>query len=117
MPLSVQRAEYLTDLRIECWPPGSHRWVALEDDGTPYAAAEHLFSDDEARRELVNTVYRLRGFEMLEEQSGLCARCGRFRPLQRHHRVFRSHGGTHARSNMHMLCEACHHKAHNVRKG
>jgi 5-methylcytosine-specific restriction endonuclease McrA len=31
-----------------------------------------------------------------------------------HHRILRSHGGTHTEDNLMLLCDAHHHHAHNV---
>lgn len=37
-----------------------------------------------------------------------CEYCSRFNYLERHHRLFRSHGGLWVPSNIVMLCQGCH---------
>ena len=49
---------------------------------------------------------------VLREQDYRCARCGERKPLQVHHIVFKSHGGTDDRENLEGRCAACHDAIH-----
>ncbi len=44
----------------------------------------------------------------------LCEKCGKKRPLDWHHKVKRSQGGTDERENLIALCRECHLKEHGV---
>lgn len=53
-----------------------------------------------------------------DRAGGRCEGCGEFRPLELHHRRFRSRGGKHTVSNLVALCgwgnhTGCHGRAHN----
>lgn len=50
---------------------------------------------------------------------GLCQKCHRppdFRGLSKHHKRFRSRGGTDAESNLIWLCGFCHSQEHGIRE-
>lgn len=73
-------------------------------------------TEKEALQDLVEYVLRLRGDEVSARQGYKCARCGRVTELQRHHKKYRSHGGTHTVDNLEALCHTCHAKEHTRRK-
>jgi 5-methylcytosine-specific restriction endonuclease McrA len=110
----ISKCERLCQLRIERDPerPDIRRWLALAEDNTPYAAAEHPFSDEQARKILVGRVLSLRNAEAMERAGWSCERCGSTRNLSAHHNVFRSHGGNHSLENRTILCLGCHRLAH-----
>jgi hypothetical protein len=45
---------------------------------------------------------------------GLCG-CNANVPLERHHKVFRSHGGSDADENLVLLCKVCHGAVHGLK--
>jgi 5-methylcytosine-specific restriction endonuclease McrA len=45
-----------------------------------------------------------------------CARCQFRRPLQIHHRKYRSHGGTHQVENLEPVCWDCHRLIHETER-
>ena len=52
-------------------------------------------------------------YEAVTERSGgVCEGCSVGSGSQRHHRVFRSHGGTETIANLLVLCLTCHQQAH-----
>jgi len=52
-------------------------------------------------------------YEAVTERSGgVCEGCSSAVGTQRHHRVFRSHGGTETLANLLCLCVLCHGQAH-----
>jgi hypothetical protein len=61
---------------------------------------------------LVNSIYRIHSRKALEQHGWRCARCRRNRPLQIHHRRYRSHGGTHRVENLEPVCWDCHRLIH-----
>jgi hypothetical protein len=65
-----------------------------------------------ALEHLVNGIYRLHSRKALEQHGWRCARCKRNRPLQVHHRRYRSHGGTHRIENLQPVCWDCHRLIH-----
>jgi HNH endonuclease len=48
----------------------------------------------------------------IQEQHFRCAGCDKALPLQGHHIIFRSHGGTDRPENIEAVCAKCHHKRH-----
>jgi 5-methylcytosine-specific restriction endonuclease McrA len=52
-------------------------------------------------------------------ENGLCQNCGKppdFRGLQKHHKIFRSQGGSDLINNIEFLCGYCHSLRHNIRE-
>ncbi len=69
-----------------------------------------------ALRSLVERVLVLHSSIALKQSSGRCARCHMRRPLQIHHRKYRSHGGTHRVENLEPLCWDCHRLIHETER-
>ena len=65
-----------------------------------------------ALEHLVKGIYRMHSRKALEQHGWRCARCRRNRPLQIHHRRYRSHGGTHCIENLEPVCWDCHRLIH-----
>ena len=60
--------------------------------------------------------YKTQTEELLEKAGYRCARCNRFAPLQRDHKVKRSQGGGDENENAQMLCPKCHDEKDNQPK-
>jgi hypothetical protein len=60
----------------------------------------------------VPNVYLANSVTALKENNWRYARCHSSRPLQIHHRRYRSHGGTHTVDNLEPLCSDCHRLIH-----
>lgn len=69
-----------------------------------------------ALRAVVDRVLSLHGAIALKQNSGRCARCRLRRPLQIHHRRYRSHGGTHRVENLEPVCWDCHRLIHETER-
>ncbi len=57
--------------------------------------------------------------QMKPPDDGLCEECGLkpdFRGLQRHHKVFRSLGGSDEKDNIIFVCGRCHSKLHGTKE-
>jgi hypothetical protein len=65
-----------------------------------------------ALKALVDRVYTLHCRMALHRDGWRCARCRSSRPLQIHHRKYRSHGGTHQVDNLEPVCWDCHRMIH-----
>ena len=117
MPFSVRKAERLTGLRIERDPQKTLRWVAYNQDGTPYAAVDGIPYEDTALRALAGRVLALRRVEALERAGWRCEQCGAANILEVHHRTDRSHGGGHSGGNLSVLCDTCHQNEHKKKRG
>ena len=110
--MTKRRAEALTGYEI--------RRLSNGDDAFCYGAfsQDELLAEAEHRKEgialtlLVNLVYRIHSRQVLDQYGWRCARCGRTRLLQIHHRTFRSHGGTHRPENLEPVCWECHRRIH-----
>jgi HNH endonuclease len=79
------------------------------------AQAENRF-EELALEALVRAVYQIHCREVLQKHGWQCARCKSRRPLQIHHRCYRSHGGTHAAGNLEPVCWQCHKIIHKYEK-
>ena len=69
-----------------------------------------------ALEHLVDNIYRMHSRKALEQHGWRCARCRRNRPLQIHHRRYRSHGGTHQIENLEPVCWDCHRVIHELER-
>ena len=69
-----------------------------------------------ALRGVVDRVYALHSSMALKQNGGVCARCRLRRPLQIHHRRYRSHGGTHRVENLEPVCWDCHRPIHETER-
>ena len=52
--------------------------------------------------------------QKLREMSHSCTQCGTYKNLHAHHKIPLSRGGSNRLSNLLLLCEPCHKRAHNV---
>ena len=71
----------------------------------------------EAIEKLVDRIYKLRSLAVMKRQGYVCHECGDRKPLQIHHRKFRSKGRVDTisePSNLVALCADCHQRAHNI---
>ncbi len=84
----------------------SNKLVAQASGRVPWAAL----------RNLVHRVYSLHSRASLEQHEWRCARCKSCRPLQIHHRKYRSHGGTHTVDNLEPVCWDCHRTIHELER-
>lgn len=89
-------------------------WGAWNEENNKVAEASHR-KDSIALTLLVNAVYRVRAEQAMELAGWRCSRCGGYKPLQTHHREYRSHGRDDRMGNLEPLCSDCHEAEH--RKG
>lgn len=66
------------------------------------------FSFKDAARQLVTEVLRKLRYEIGRKQNWRCANCGEAKPLELHHVVPLSKGGTHRPENLICVCRECH---------
>lgn len=69
-----------------------------------------------AIKALVDRVYFLHSRIAMQRHDWRCARCRSRRPLQIHHRKYRSHGGTHELANLEPVCWDCHRTIHELER-
>jgi HNH endonuclease len=69
-----------------------------------------------ALKSIVDRVLQLHTAIILKQHEGRCARCRTRRPLQIHHRRYRSHGGTHRVENLEPVCWDCHKLIHETER-
>ena len=110
--MTRRKAELLTGYEIRAVASGtdSYCFGAFEADRL-VASAGHRH-ERRALMQLVNVIYQMHSRQVLDEHGWRCARCGERYLLQIHHRMFRSHGGTHRRENLEPLCSDCHRMIH-----
>lgn len=112
--MTKRKCEAVTGLAVE--QEGRKTWQALEANGAVYATAIG-YNEGKTLYLLAEAVFHKRVRELLMEVGFKCQECGSFGPLHGHHVKHRSQGGTHAKSNIRILCDACHDKAHGIRRG
>src|ERR1700722_4507591 len=106
--LTIKRAERLTGYEIRELPI-EHGQVTLGAfDGAELVLKASGRVEWTALKVLVQRVYTLHSRLALQRHDWLCARCRSRRPLQIHHRKYRSHGGTHKVDNLEPVCWDCH---------
>ena len=69
-----------------------------------------------ALRTIVDRVLSMHSATAVKQHAGRCARCRLRRPLQIHHRRYRSHGGTHRVENLEPVCWDCHRLIHETER-
>ena len=99
----------------------------LDYGAGPGMTAFGIFADEEATEPLfmsaskrpkdalnviVNWNWRRVSAIVLKRAGYACEDCRRIRPLQIHHRIFRSHGRRDIESNLLAICAPCHEKRH-----
>jgi HNH endonuclease len=112
--MTIKRAERMTGYEIRKLPAEQGRVTfGAFDDGELIAKASGRV-DWMALRSVVEIVYKLHIRIAMQRAGWRCARCKSSRPLQPHHRKYRSHGGTHRIENLEPVCWDCHRLIHEV---
>ncbi len=95
------------------WSMISYTAFEKTDTGErPYACVTARGSPASVLKKLVEEVYRTRCMEARRLAGYRCQRCHALKPLQAHHREFRSHGRRDTPENIEILCEDCHRNIH-----
>lgn len=68
-----------------------------------------------ALKDLVEKNYQRVSRLVFQRARWRCEECRLLKPLQAHHKVFRSQGRLDTEENLRALCAACHDKIHNRR--
>ena len=110
--MTIKRAERLTGYEIRELPPERDKVYFGAFDGQRLVARASGLVEWQALKELVDRVYLLHSRISMQQHGWRCARCRSRRPLQIHHRKYRSHGGTHELSNLEPVCWDCHRVIH-----
>jgi 5-methylcytosine-specific restriction endonuclease McrA len=114
--MTRKRAERLTGYEIRELPSERSLVTLGAFDGQNLVAKASGRVEWLALRAIVDRVYNLHSGMALEQHSGRCARCRSRRPLQIHHRRYRSHGGTHRVENLEPVCWDCHRLIHETER-
>jgi 5-methylcytosine-specific restriction endonuclease McrA len=114
--LTIKRAEHLTGYQIRqlSCQKGQVRFGAF--DGEEVVAQASGRVEWIALKALVQRVYLLHSRITMQRHEWRCARCRSRRPLQIHHRKYRSHGGTHQVDNLEPVCWDCHRVIHELER-
>ncbi len=114
--MTIRRAEYLTGYRIRISPAGDllRRYAAL--NGPTLVAAVRDLDERRGLRRLVKLVLAIHSRIVLAQHRWRCAHCGCSRPLEIHHKIPRSLGGTHRMENLEPACWDCHRALHRCRR-
>lgn len=108
--MTVRTAARIMAVDVDCYPtPNELGWIAeanLRDIGE--AARTEAKSKEEALEKLVDLGYRMRVLWVCRQQGWRCYNCGAVKPLEGHHKKFRSHGRVDVAANLVALCCACH---------
>jgi 5-methylcytosine-specific restriction endonuclease McrA len=114
--VTVKRAERLTGYEIRALPFERGQVTLGAFDGNELVLKASGRVEWTALKALVHRVYLLHSRISLQRHDWLCARCRSRRPLQIHHRKYRSHGGTHKVDNLEPVCWDCHRVIHEVER-
>ena len=114
--MTIKKAERLTGYEIQVLraAPGTVTLGAF--NGVELVAKDSGAVEWMALKRLVQRVFRLHSRVAIERHDWRCARCRARRPLQIHHRKYRSHGGTHQVDNLEPVCWDCHRVIHQVER-
>jgi hypothetical protein len=110
--LTIKRAERLTGYEIRELRSERGQFIFGAFDGAKLVVKASGRVEWMALKALVQRVYTLHCRIALQESGWRCARCRSRRPLQIHHRKYRSHGGTHQVGNLEPVCWDCHRMIH-----
>ena len=110
--VTIKKAERLTGYEIRELPSERGKVTLGAFDGSRLVVKTSGRVEWLALKSLVDRVYLLHSRITLERHDWCCARCKSRRPLQIHHRKFRSHGGTHQVENLEPVCWDCHRVIH-----
>jgi hypothetical protein len=114
--MTIRRAEHLTGYEIRvAAASGLFRQYSAFDVAVCVVAVRDI---DERRglRRLAKAVLAIHSRIVLARFRWRCAHCGRSRPLEIHHKLPRSLGGTHRVENLEPACWDCHRALHRVRR-
>ena len=114
--MTRKRAERLTGYEIRELPNQRGLVTLGAFDGANLVAKASGRVEWLALRAVVDRVLSLHSAIALKEHAGRCARCRLRRPLQIHHRRYRSHGGTHRVENLEPVCWDCHRLIHETER-
>ena len=114
--MTRKRAEHLTCYEIRELPREGCLVTLGAFDGPNLVARASSRVEWLALQAVVDRVYALHSFLAMKQHGGRCARCRSRRPLQIHHRRYRSHGGTHRVENLEPVCWDCHRLIHEVER-
>ena len=110
--MTIKRAERLTGYQIRELSLERGQVTLGAFDGTEMVVKASGRVEWLALKALVHLVYIRHSRIAIERHEGRCARCRSRRPLQIHHRKYRSHGGTHQVNNLEPVCWDCHRVIH-----
>lgn len=103
----------MLDAVVEPDPANRLHFIAKAFDGPKLVAVGRACCRPSAAlSDLVEKVYKIRCEEVRLRQKYKCAKCDGFKPLQVHHKTYRSHGRLDVPSNLIALCQACHEATH-----
>lgn len=114
--MTIKRAECLTGYEIRELPRERGLVTVGAFDGTDLVAIATGRVGWMALKALVDRVYVLHSRIAMQRYDWRCARCRSRRPLQIHHRRYRSHGGTHQVDNLEPVCWDCHRVIHELER-
>ena len=114
--MTRKRAERLTGYEIRELPSERGLVTIGAFDGENLVAKASGRAEWLALRAVVGRVLSLHSAIALKQHEGRCARCRLRRPLQIHHRRYRSHGGTHRVENLEPVCWDCHRLIHETER-
>lgn len=114
--MTIKKAERLTgyEIRQLSSNQGQIRFGAFADVEMVAEASGRV--EWMALRTLVHRVYQFHSRISLQRHDWRCARCRSRRPLQIHHRKYRSHGGNHQVDNLEPVCWDCHRAIHELER-
>ena len=110
--MTIKRAERLTGYGIRQLPAERGLVTFGAFNGTDLVLKASGRVEWIALKTIVHRVYVLHSRIAMERSGWRCARCRSRRPLQPHHRKYRSHGGTHRIDNLEPVCWDCHRIIH-----
>ena len=114
--MTVKRAERLTGYEIRELPIERGQVTLGAFEGAELVLKASGRVEWTALKALVQKIYTLHSRLALQIHDWRCARCRSRRPLQIHHRKYRSHGGTHQVENLEPVCWDCHRVIHEVER-
>lgn len=114
--MTIKRAERLTgyEIRKLADERGRVTFGAFNDGDLVAEASGRV--EWMALRTVVEIVYKLHIQIAMQRAGWRCTRCKASRPLQPHHRKYRSHGGTHRIDNLEPVCWDCHRVIHELER-